>query len=236
MVANPSLEPDIGKLRSATFAKTQLLTGLTAEEREGIAVLAGARRFSAGEPLFYEGDPCEGLWVIASGSVKIVKTAPSGREITLAVESAPSSVAEVPLFDGGTYPASTVAVTDGIAFVLHKSDFHRFCEEHPQVPMKVLAVVGKRLRQLVGLIESVTFGSVRQRVARTLLEFSASAGADRFALPVTHEEFANRLGTVREVVSRNLSRFQSEGMIRMEKGQVRIMNRAALEAEAEASL
>ncbi|MDX2150883.1 MAG: Crp/Fnr family transcriptional regulator [Bryobacteraceae bacterium] len=229
-------ESDISSLRSQTFAKTALLGGLTPEEREGIAALAGVRRFGAGDTLFYEGDACEGLWVIGSGSVKIVKTSASGRQITLAVEAAPSSVAEVPLFDGGAYPASTVALTDGVAFVLHKRDFQRFCESHPQVPLKVLAVVGKRLRMLVQLIESVTFGSIRQRVARALLEFRAEAGDDRFALPVTHEEFANRLGTVREVVSRNLSRFQTEGMIRMEKGQLQILNRSGLESEAEAAL
>jgi CRP/FNR family transcriptional regulator len=151
----------------------------------------------------------------------------------LAIESAPSSVAEVPLFDGGNYPASVTALTDVTDFLLFKDDFARFCQAHPAVPLKVLALIGRRLRQLVGLVESVTFGSVRQRLARTLLEFRDQIGSDNFTLPVTHEELALRLGTVREVVSRNLSRFQAEGFLRVQRRDIAILKPEALAAEAE---
>jgi len=139
-----------------------LYAWLTPEERGQLASFASPHRFSAGETLFYEGDQCPGLWVIGSGTVKITKTSAAGREIMLAVESAPSSVAEVPLFDGGGYPANVTAIRDTLAFLLHKDDFRRFCEQHPQVPLKVLAVVGKRLRVLVQLIETGTFGKTEQ--------------------------------------------------------------------------
>jgi CRP-like cAMP-binding protein len=94
-------------------------------------------------------------------------------------------------------------------------------------------VVGRRLRSLVSVVESVTFGSVRQRLARTLVEFGQQAGADEFTLPVTHQELALRLGTAREVVSRNLSRFQAEKLIRIEKRTVALLDRDGLEREAE---
>jgi CRP/FNR family transcriptional regulator len=92
------------------------------------------------------------------------------------------------------------------------------------------------LRQLVSVVERVTFGSIRQRLARTLLDFAASARSSTFALPVTHEEMAQRLGTVREVVSRNLSRFQAEGFLRVQRREIEILDRAALEREAETEL
>ena len=82
-------------------------------------------------------------------------------------------------------------------------------------------------------VESVTFGSVRQRLARTLVEFCQQAGADEFTLPVTHQELALRLGTAREVVSRNLSRFQAEELIRIDKRTVVLLDRDGLEREAE---
>ena len=220
-------------LKLATFQRTSLFSGLTPAERDAIAGLAAEKRYSTGDTLFHEGDPCEGLYVIGDGMVKIVKTSPSGREIMLAIETAPSSVAEVPLFDGGNYPASVTALSDVTAYLLFKDDFTRFCQLHPTVPLKVLAVVGRRLRQLVGLVESVTFGSVRQRLARTLLEFRDQLGTNNFTLPVTHEELALRLGTVREVVSRNLSRFQAEGLLRVQRRDIAIMNADALAAEAE---
>jgi CRP/FNR family transcriptional regulator len=231
-LSSPSASPRL-TLRRDTFLRTPLFSSLEISEREALAAMAVEKRYAAGETLFYEGTPCEGLYVIGAGSVKIVKTAPSGRQVMLAVETAPSSVAEVPLFDGGDYPATVTALEDTVAYLLHKQDFHRFCRTHPEVPLKVLAVTGRRLRQLVSLVEAVTFGSVRQRLAQMLLDF-ALEGGDPFELPVSHEEIALRLGTVREVVSRNLSRFQAEGFLRINRRQIEILNEDALRAEAEA--
>jgi CRP-like cAMP-binding protein len=213
-----------------------LFAGLSPQETAALAEKAIERRFAPGEVLFREGEECRGLFLLAAGRVKIFKTSGSGREVMLAIESAPSSVAEVPLFDGGPYPATASAVDDVIACLVTKQDFRHVCRLHPEVPFKVLAVVGQRLRQLVRVVESVTFGSVRQRLARALLEFGDQSGAASFPLPVTHEELAFRLGTVREVVSRNLGRFQAEGLLRVERREIELLDRSGLEREAETEL
>ena len=210
-----------------------LFASLAPTELEALAERTLERRFGSGEVLFHEGDPCYGFFILGQGEVKIFKTSPSGREVMLAVESAPSSVAEIPVFDGGSYPATVSAMGEVAAYLVSKQDFRQVCRQHPEVALKVLAVVGGRLRQLVGVVEAVSFGSVRQRLARTLLDFAREAGISSFALPETHQELASRLGTVREVISRNLSRFQAEGLIRIDKRQVRIMDPDGLEREAE---
>jgi CRP-like cAMP-binding protein len=143
-------------------------------------------------------------------------------------------VAELPLFDGGPYPASVRAVEPVLALFVNKADFHAVCRQFPDVALKILAVVGRRLRHLVGVVESMTFGSVTQRLARLLLDASKQMGSDRFDLPLTHQELASRLGTVREVVSRNLARFRAQGLIRLEDRQVSILDRPGLERECEA--
>jgi CRP-like cAMP-binding protein len=74
---------------------------------------------------------------------------------------------------------------------------------------------------------------VTQRLAKMLLETSTEAGADVFDLPSTHQELASRLGTVREVVSRNLGRFRAQGLIKVQDRQVEIINRPGLQQEAE---
>ena len=153
--------------------------------------------------------------------------------MTLALETAPSTVAELPLFDGGPYPASVRAVEPVVALFVNKTEFQQVCRQYPEVALKVLAVVGRRLRQLVGVVESMTFGSVTQRLARLLLDASRQAGSDEFEFPLTHQELASRLGTVREVVSRNLARFRAEGVLRIEGHQVRVVDRAGLERESE---
>ncbi len=222
--------------KSSIFHQIPLFAGLTPPEIDAIVDRAVEKRYIPGEPLFHEGEDCRGLFLLGQGSVKIYKTSGAGREVMLAIETAPSSVAEVPLFDGGPYPASVSAVGPVIAYLLTKQDFQQVCRLHPDVPLKVLAVVGQRLRHLVRVVESVTFGSVRQRLARALLEFGQTAKAETFPLPVTHEELAFRLGTVREVVSRNLSRFQAEGLLRIQKRELTLLDHEGLEREAETEL
>ena len=210
-----------------------LFAGLSGNEVEALAQRAVEKRFDAGQMLFWEGEPCAGIFLIAEGSVKIFKTAPSGREMMLSLERAPSTVAELPLFDGGAYPASVRAAEPVVSYFINKGDFQSVCREYPEVALKVLAVVGKRLRHLVAMVESITFGSVTQRLARMLLEAGVEARTDEFALPLTHQEIASRLGTVREVVSRNLARFRAQGLIRIEERTVAILDRAGLEREAD---
>jgi CRP/FNR family transcriptional regulator len=225
-----SLQP-----KTAALSEIALFAALSEAEVQGLSQRAVERRYAADEVLFWEGEACAGIFLIVQGSVKIFRTSPGGREVMLAIESAPATVAELPLFDGGPYPASVRALEPVLSLFINKGDFQQVCRQYPDVALKVLAVVGQRLRHLVGLVESMTFGSVTQRLARLLLDTAKAAGAESFELAVTHQELASRLGTVREVVSRNLARFRGEGLIRVQGHQVEIVNRAGLEQEATAA-
>ena len=220
--------------KTEVLSQIALFADLSEAEVHALAQRAVERHFSREEMLFWEDEPCAGVFLIIEGSVKIFRISPSGRELMLAIETAPSSVAELPLFDGGPYPASVRAVGPVVSLFINKTDFQQVCRQHPEVALKVLAVVGKRLRHLVRLVESMTFGSVTQRLARLLLETSKGLATETFDLPMTHQELASRLGTVREVVSRNLARFRADGLLRIHGHQVQILNRAELEREAEA--
>jgi CRP/FNR family transcriptional regulator len=219
--------------KNTALSQIALFAALSEAEVHVLAQRAVERRFAPDDVLFWEGEPCAGVFLIIEGSVKIFRTSPAGRELMLAIETAPSSVAELPLFDGGPYPASVRAVDAVVSLFINKNDFQAVCRQYPDVALKVLAVVGHRLRHLVGLVESMTFGSVTQRLARLLLESAKGVGAQAFDLPLTHHELASRLGTVREVVSRNMARFRAEGLIRVHGHQIEIVNRTGLQAEAE---
>lgn len=219
--------------KNVFLSQIALFATLSDAEIQVLAQRAVERRFVPDEMLFWEGEPCAGIFLIVQGSVKIFRTSPGGREMMLALETAPSTVAELPLFDGGPFPASVRAVEPVFALFINKADFQQVCRQYPDVALKILAVVGRRLRHLVGLVESLTFGSLTQRLARLLLDASGEAGADIFDLPITHQELASRLGTVREVVSRNLARFRAEKLIRIEGHRVQIIDRVGLEREAE---
>ena len=181
-----------------------ILNGLTEVELQFLAERAVPRDYSKGELLFTEGDPCAGLFIIESGRVRIFKSSPNGREQILAVEGPGSSVAELPLFDGGNYPASTAAIENASIYFISKQDFHSLCLVHPQVPLKVLKVVGARLRRLVGIIEELSFTTVRSRLISALVRRAKTGKKTpegvEIELPPSNQELASEIGTVRELV------------------------------------
>jgi len=228
--------PDSTYKPAQTLAKVPIFSGLTESELGFLAQRTVPRHYSAGEIVFGEGEPCSGLYVVESGNVRIFKSSPNGREQVLSIDGPGSSIAELPLFDGGAYPASAPAVDDVTLLFVSKQDFQALCLAHPQVPLKVLRVVGARLRRLVGIIEELSFTTVRHRLASYLLRLAQKSGKRipegvEVTLPITNQELAAQIGTVRELVSRNLSRLQAEGMLKTDGRNVLIINLKALEDE-----
>ncbi len=211
-----------------------LFATLTDAEMELLARRARSRSVSQGELLFSEGEACTGFYMIASGRVRIFKTSSSGREHVLAIEGPGGSVAELPVFDGGNYPASASAVEPSELVFISRQDFRAMCMENPEIALKVLQVVGARLRRLVGIIEELSFTTVRHRLISLLLRQARSENraTDRgltFTLAGSHQELASQIGTVRELVSRNMARLQSQGFIEVRGHDVTILSMDGLE-------
>jgi CRP/FNR family transcriptional regulator len=203
---------------ASVLEKTALLSSLSREELQTLAARTVRKLFSAGELLFSEDEPCNGLNIIAKGKVRIFKTSVNGREQVLAVNVPGESIAELPVFDGGPYPASGVAIEDTEIAFISRRDFNAYCIEHPEVALKMLSVVGGRLRRLVGIIEELSFTTIRQRLIALLVKIAQNEGKKtergiEVHLPATHQELASQLGTVRELISRNLMRLQAEGLL-----------------------
>jgi len=225
---------------AAVLGKAALLSNLTPAELNLLAARTVRKSLAPGELLFSEGDPCHGLHIIARGRVRIFKSSPGGREQVLAVNTPGESIAELPVFDGGPYPASAVAIEDAQIAFISRRDFQAYCMEHPEVALKVLAVVGARLRRLVGIIEELSFTTIRQRLISALLRLAESEGRKtergiEFQLPASHQELANQLGTVRELISRNLMRLQAEGLLDVDARQIVVKDVKALNALMTAS-
>ena len=221
------------------LAKVPIFAGLAPAEMEFLSQHALSRQYVAGQTIFSEGDNCAGLYVVVAGHVRIFKTSPGGREQVLSIDGPGSSVAELPVFDGGTYPASATAVDDAILLFVSKQAFQELCLAHPQVALKVLRVVGGRLRRLVGIIEELSFTTVRHRLAALLLRLAKKEGTTAggkivITLPENNQEIASQIGTVRELVSRNLSRLQAEGLIEIDGRKLTILNVTALNDEVSA--
>lgn len=218
--------------------KTPLFASLTEGETHALRGRVTTKQYDRGEILFSEGDACRGLFIVGRGKIRIFKLSASGREQTLAIEGPGSSFAELPVFDGGTYPASASASEEAEVLFISRKDFQDFCREHPDVGLKVIAVVGSRLRRLVGIIEDLSFTTVRQRLIALILRLAQtsttrSSEGVHVELTKSQQDLAAELGTVRELISRNLGRLQAEGYLDVNGRTIVVKDLAGLKREQE---
>jgi CRP/FNR family transcriptional regulator len=219
-----------------TLRRLPLFTDLSDPELNLVAESVSRLRYAEGTTIFSEGDPCHELLIVEAGSVKIVKWASNGRKQLIGIERRGNSLAEVPVFDGGRYPASAEAASDVVLLRLPSDNFRRICLQNPELSLKVFKVLGHRVRHLVSLVEDLSFSTVRARLIAHLLRLATETGRQtsagvQFDLAENNEELAARLGTVRELVSRNLGRLYGAGLIDMKRRTINILDLAALRSE-----
>ena len=186
---------------------------------------AGAARLKAGDVVYRPGERPRGWIVLASGRVKVALTAENGREILL-YRLGPGQaclLSTSSLLSDENLPAEAVAETDAEAFIVPAARFERLIAEDADFRREVLRGYASRVGGLVVMIEDVLFHALPQRLARWLL-----AKARDGVATATHQEIAAELGTAREVVSRALRHFERDGLIAVDRGQVRLVDREAL--------
>jgi CRP/FNR family transcriptional regulator len=189
-----------------------------------------------GEIIFSEGEPCRELLIVKEGWVRLLKMAPNGRQQLISIERFGNSLSEIGIFDRGPYPATAKAGTATILLRLEAEQFRKVCLSHPEIGLKVIEVLGHRLRRMGSLVESLSFSTVRGRLIAYLLDRAEAAehkAGERleFVLLENNEDLAARLGTVRELVSRNLGRLHNDGLIVLRKRAVMVPDLSRLRQE-----
>jgi CRP/FNR family transcriptional regulator, cyclic AMP receptor protein len=179
-----------------------------------------------GAIILCEGDPAESLYFIAEGVVKIFKTSADGKEQILALLHPGDYFNDVPVLDDGPSPASAQAMGPGLLLGLSKADLTAIINLYPPVALNLLKVMTRRIRDLIDLVEDLSFRSVAGRVAKILLD-----GAGRPAQPgprLTQRDMAAMAGTAREVVSRSLKYLEDEDLIEMRRHRIVIKDQPGL--------
>lgn len=209
---------------------------LSDEVLDSVAGRCVLRRVGRGTLLFRKDEPCRGMYVVVEGSVRVYRSNREGREQVLHTLGPGQPLAEVPLFDGGPYPASARAEDEVQVLFLPISDFEYLYRTNPEIADVVIRELGRRLRRMVGLVEKISLRDVSARVAMTVLEHAERAGAlangKSFVLPRNQSELAAELATTRESVARALGRLRREGAIGVRGSKIEIHSVAALEAAA----
>ncbi|WP_119353062.1 Crp/Fnr family transcriptional regulator [Azohydromonas sediminis] len=189
---------------------------------------AQAMQVSAGTVLFEEGTPCRGFPLVVAGEVRVARGTPQGRSLELyRVTPGEVCVASTScLFGHGLLAAHGVAAQPSELVVLDPTGFERWTAHEP-FRRFVFGVFADRLAELMALVEAVAFQRLDQRLAAALLGHGAVVQA-------THQALADEIGTVREIVTRLLKRFERAGWVRLARERIEIVDAAALRALAAA--
>jgi CRP/FNR family transcriptional regulator len=176
------------------------------------------RSVGTGTLLFRAGDPCRGLYVLAEGRVRIFRVNRDGREQVLHVEGPGRPVAELPLLDGGPYPASAMTLQPSVLAFLPREVFEALYRTNSDAAHAIIRALGKRLRHLVQLTETLAFRDVAARLALLLAGYAERQGEPapdgvRLSLDRTQEEIALEIGTARESVSRAFRQLERRGLV-----------------------
>lgn len=220
--------------KKAALAGVKLFEGLPEELLEALSDIARIRRLAAGEIIFETGRPGESFYALVSGRVRVFRSAPSGKEQILHVFGPGEAFAEVPVFEGRTYPADAQALEASVLVAIPRREFVDMLRREPELAMGMLALLAGRLRGFVSQIARLSLQEVPERLAGYLLLLRASQGADDLTLDLPKGQIASYLGTIPETLSRALKKLAEQGLIETTGARVRVLNAGGLERLAQA--
>ncbi len=222
-------EDVVGLLRSVP-----LFAELEEEELERFSRVAVPRSFPDGSRVFHEGDHSDACYIVKSGTFRVTREPPDGRAITLATLSTGDIVGELAMLDGEVRSASVETLGgDGELLALPAKDVRGLPERHPEITVKMVAALTRRLRAANERISRQSFQTVPSRVAGVLSQMVADevpeGATDRqVTIRMNQADLAQLAGTSRESVSRFLADLERSGVVRAGRGRVTVLEPSKL--------
>lgn len=219
----------------AALSRIPLFSGLSRDQLLEFQAICRERSFGRGEWIFSDGDEGEGFFVILSGGVKIFKLSPSGKEQILHLFGPGDSFGEVAVFEGGPFPANAQALQETRTLFFPRAAFRALLKDHPELALKLLADLSRKLREFTRQIESLALREIPSRLAVYLLFLAREqGGAPEVTLSISKGELANLLGTIPETLSRIFARLSALGLIRVAGRRIALLDPRRLEELAQA--
>ena len=218
----------------AELSRFPLFAGLTPEELAQVVSACRQVTARAEQTLFREGDKCEGFYLVLSGSVRVFKLSPDGRERILHIARPGQSFAEAAMFGSGVYPAFAATTEDSRLILVRREPFLQMLRKQPETCLRVFESLSRFLRGLVDQLESETFLNARAKLANFLLRearrSTPNAKTCRIALTQPKKDVASQLGMAPETFSRALADLEERGTIRVSGRQIDVPDIDMLEA------
>ena len=221
------------KDKLAALGGIKLFEGLPPAQLKSLAQIAQLRGCKSGETLFEAGQPGTHFYAVVAGRVRVFRASLSGKEQILGVFTAGESFAEVPVFEGKTYPASAQALEDSQLVTIPRKGFVELLRREPELALGVMALLSGRLRAFVGQIAQLSLKEVPERLAGYLLLLRAGQGRDEVTLDLPKGQIASYLGTIPETLSRAIKKLSEQGLIEVSGSRVRVLDPEGLSNLAE---
>lgn len=227
--------PATGTLRAA-LEKVPLFHDLTEDELSALVAGLRTRRYGRGEVIFHRGDPGNALYIVLSGRVKISSPSEAGVEAILATLRPGEFFGSLALLDGAPRSASATAAEATEILILPRDRFRRLIDEEPAIRDHILAALAGELRRLTRHVEELHFLDIAGRLAARLVRLGeeqgqtedAGSGGIRLDGPITQGELAAMVGSTRQSVNKLLGYLVDDGLIRMERDVIVIVDLDAL--------
>jgi CRP/FNR family transcriptional regulator len=218
----------------ALLHQVPVFSALGEEELARVADVTVPRRFEAGEAVFHEGDQSDTCYIVRSGHARAVREHSDGRSITLANFGPGDIFGELAMFDDERRSATVETLEKTEAIAILGGDMRRLLREHPDIAVKLIAALGRRLRETNERLTRQSFQTVQSRVASVLVQLVAAArsegaGDGDVLITSTQADLAQLAGSSRESASRFLAVLERAGIITQGRGKLIVHDPAALE-------
>ena len=217
-----------------TLSNSQLFGGLTETHLKEIKRIAVDKKFNKGEIIFFDGDVGNGFYLVMTGTIKVYKVSPEGKEQILHIVKEGESIGAVPVFSGKSFPANAQAILKSHLLFFPREKFINLITNNPSLTMNILALLSMRLREFTIQIENLSLKEIPGRLAAYLLYLSEEQGDENvIKLNISKLQLANILGTGPESLSRAFGNMKNRKLVEVDGANIRLVNRDALEALAE---
>ena len=211
--------------KAQIIKNSSIFSSLKDDELTELVGLAVERSLASDEFVFWDGDAPEWFYIVAEGKVKVIKYSSLGKEFIIAFFGPGEMFGEVAVFENKPYPASAQAVAETRVVGIKREHFLAFLANRPQIALRIINVLGGRLREAQSRLRDLAGERVEQRLASVLLMLSAKRG---LTLPFTRQEIADMTGTTTETAIRVISHIKDRKIIRPLRGKVIIINEEKL--------
>ncbi len=213
--------------------RVPVFSALGDDDLNRLAEVAVPRRFESGEVVFREGDASNTCYIVRSGRARAVREHSDGRSITLATFGPGEIFGELAMFDDERRSATVEAIESTEAIAILGGDMRRLLRRHPDISVKLLSALGRRLRETNERLASQSFQTVQSRVAGVLLQFvtayrAEGRGDGDVLITSTQADLAQLAGSSRESASRFLAVLERAGVITQGRGKLTVHDPEAL--------